>query len=252
MPIFNKSKFYPQNLLLLVKGDESIDAHMEQICAEAYSLSPESFNSERLFFKFTLRYCPPYEHNHFRELKRLQEVARNNTRFKDEYKGYIAINISEWTGHLSEELFKNVTMAFLCDMSDNWKYVFISDESGISDVDMNILCHFFKVKRLDDKSFLEMDHYHRFFEGIEKNYDIRFSAVAADLLRKFISPRTIQNKETKLALERDIKNYFGISCKVDKKMLLEHFVDEDSICYDLIKEKDIKEIKRMIGDIQRV
>lgn len=99
MTIFKNNKFFPQNFYLNCDDKLEVDIQARAICNEAAQLSPESFNGEKPCFKFILRYCPPYEHEKFFDLRRLQEAARSNTRFKDEYRGYILIDIAEWKFH---------------------------------------------------------------------------------------------------------------------------------------------------------
>jgi len=252
MNLFNKNKFFPQNFLLLSDAGESLDNQIAHICSEASRLSPESFNGKQLCFRFILRYCPPYEQERFRELKRLQEVARDNIRFKYEYKGYIAMDISEWAGHLNEELFSDITMAFLSDMSDCWKYIFTSDKSNFSEDDMRVLNRFIKVKQLDALQLMKIDYCHQFFENISERFDICFTDTAVDILRRFIPKKVMQKKAAVLALEKDFINYFGKNCAVSKEMLLPYLIDPDGISYDFLSDKNIEEIRSIIEEGQRV
>lgn len=252
MQIFNKNKFFPQNFFISSNNGESLENPIERICSEAYRISPGSFNGERLYFKFILRYCPPYEQDRFQELKRLQEIARNNVRFKYEYKGYVAIDITEWIGHLDEELFERVTMAFLCDMSDCWKYIFISSKSNIAEEDMRVLNRFFKVKHLDASLTLKVEPFNQFFESIRKRFGIRFSPHATEVFRRFVPVKAVQRRETILALEGDFKNFFGKHSNINKEMIMEYFIDSDSVGHDLLSEKDIAEIYSIVGEGQRI
>lgn len=252
MQLFKKNRFFPQNFLLLSDACESMDNQIAHICSKASHLSPENFNGEQLCFRFILRYCPPYEQKHFRELKRLQEIARNNARFKYEYKGYIAMDISEWAGHMNEELFSDITMTFLSDMSDCWKYIFTSDKSKFTEDDMRVLNRFIKVKQLDALQLMKVDYCHQFFENIRERACICFSDTAIDIFRRFIPEEIMQKKIAILALEKDFTNYFGKNCAVSKEMLLEYLNDPDGISYDFLTEKSIAEIRSIIEEGQRV
>ena len=250
--VFDSNRFFPQNFLIISDATESIENQIDTICSEAFSISPNSFNGECKCFKFILRYCPPYEQDRFRELKRLQEVARDNTRFKYEYKGFIAIDISEWAGHLNEELFSVITMTFLSDMSDCWKYIFINDKSNFNKDDMRVISKFFKVKQLDALQLMESDCCHQFFESIRNRSGIRFTDTAADILRRFMPKEVMKKKDAVLALGRDFNNYFGKNCTVSKEMLLAYLIDPDSICYDFLTEMTIDEIHSIIEEGQRI
>ncbi len=150
--VFIHNKFYPQNFLIDSMSEADLDELIEMICAEAINVSPDSFNGESRCFKFNLRYCPPYEQDRFRELKRLQEVAQSNVRFKDEFKGFVALDITEWNGHFDEDLFK-ITLAFLSDMSDCWKYIFIL--SGYLKDNLDMLNKYFKINEKELREELE-------------------------------------------------------------------------------------------------
>lgn len=250
MQIFNKNKFFPQNFLLSDCG-ESRENIIEQICSEAYRISPCSFNGECLYFKFILRYCPPYEQDRFRELKRLQAVARSNVRFKYGYKGYIVIDISEWVGHMDEELLSKVTMAFLYDMSDRWKYIFITSGAEISE-EVKVLNKYFKIKELTVSAELSADPFSRFFEKLGEKFDIGFSANAAELFHQYITKKDMQSKETVHALEKDLNIFFGLHSCISKEMLAEYLINADSAGYDLLSKKDISELYSIIGEAQRV
>ena len=143
-------------------------------------------------------------------------------------------------------------MTFLSDMSDCWKYIFISDKSSFDENDMRVLSRFFKVKQLDTLQLIKIDHCHQFFESIRERYGIRFSDTAADIFRRFMPKERMQKKDTGLSLARDFKNYFGENCTVNKEMLLAYLIDSDSICYDFLTEINIDEIHRIIEEGQRI
>ena len=243
--IFTNNRFFPQNFYLSSENDRDFENQYALLCAEALQLSPESFNGEQLFFKFILHYCPPYEHDRFCELKRLQEVARSNTRFKDEYRGYIVIDISEWEGHFAEELFSDIVMSFLSDMSDFWKYLFVTPGYKLTENERRVLNRFFKVKNLDVLSFVEPDSYKSFFESLSKNYDIHFSALTESIFRRFIPQKVMRTKETVSAIGNDLKSFFGAHTNIRAKMMAAYLKNPDAICYNLISEKNMEIVQRI-------
>lgn len=250
--IFKNKKFFPQNFLLTCGANVNVEDRIERICSEAFSISPDSFNGECLYFKFILRYCPPYEQDHFRELKRLQEVAHSKVRFKYEYKGFIAIDISEWADHFNEELFSKVSLAFLCDMSDCWKYIFIINKPTITKEDIRTLTGYFKIKCLSDYSIERKDSFNLFFDSIKDKFNISFSSGAADSFRRFIPEKHIIKKESSLAMEKDIKCYFGTQNIINETDILNYFIDTDSVCYNFIAGSDMEEICRIKREDQRI
>lgn len=240
--VFKNNKFFPQNFYLNCNDNLELDIQAGTICTEAIQLSPESFNGEKPYFKFILRYCPPYEHEKFCDLRRLQEAARSNTRFKDEYRGYILIDIAEWKGHLTEELFADVTMSFLSDMSGYWKYIFVSSGCELSEDDLSVLQRFFRVKELDQISFSNPDLYKAFFDSIDNNYGIHLSSLTQNLFRRFIPQKAIRTKESVIAIENDLKAFFGSQTNVRAEMMANYLKNPDGLCFGFISEQDMKKI----------
>ena len=230
----------PQNFLIDSMSEADLDELIEMICAEAINVSPDSFNGESRCFKFNLRYCPPYEQDRFRELKRLQEVAQSNVRFKDEFKGFVALDITEWNGHFDEDLFK-ITLAFLSDMSDCWKYIFIL--SGYLKDNLDMLNKYFKIKHLRDLKVEKASRHTTFFDSLRKAFNIQFSPNAMKAFQKYIPQSVLKTKETTVALTRDINDYFGVGACIGSSMLLEYLSDIDSICFDIISDEHMTEIK---------
>ena len=72
------------------------------------------------FFEFYLNYCEP--HNYFEEIPRFIREVVSAAGFRNEYKGIILVEISEWLGHCTEKHFINF-LEYLSDNSDNWLVV---------------------------------------------------------------------------------------------------------------------------------
>lgn len=243
--VFHNNRFFPQHFLLTVDSDVNPNSQAETICKEAFKLAPECFNGESLFFKYVLRYCHPYDYERFRGLKQLQETARSKTRFKDEYRGYILIDISEWKGHLTEELFSDVTMAFLSDMTLYWKYIFISPGYELDESEMKILQRLFKVKLLDSSAFPKQDLYKSFFDSISKNHGIRFSNLTENLFRKFVPHKTMSTVNDVIAIENDLISFFGTSINIKAEMIVDYMKNPDSFCFSLISEENMKKLHHL-------
>lgn len=122
-----QSGFYPQNFILLGSSEDQ-RGQANQIVQEAVTLFPGEFNARRKFFPFELRYIPPFD-KAFSELKRLQGTAAEEAGFRDEYRGYIVIDLSAYVTHEAEDYFGR-TIKFLHDMSSCWKYIFLVDNTS--------------------------------------------------------------------------------------------------------------------------
>ncbi len=78
------------------------------------------FYGDVKFFEFLLNYCPPSEH--FYEIQRLINEVDDAAGFRNEFKGIIHIDISEWLDHFEEKHFVSL-MEYLSSNSDNWLIV---------------------------------------------------------------------------------------------------------------------------------
>lgn len=119
-----KTGYYPQNFILLTSPEHQHEK-ADEIVREAVSLFPDLFHGKRKMFPFELRYVPPFDKT-FHELKRLQAIAAEEAQFRDEYRGYIAVDLSAYLKHESEPYF-GIAVKFLHDMNDCWKYIFLVD-----------------------------------------------------------------------------------------------------------------------------
>lgn len=240
--IFNNNKFFPQHFMLTADNDVDLDNQAETICNEAFKMAPDCFNGETLLFKYVLRYCPPYEYEKFRGLKQLQEVARSYTRFKDEYRGYILIDISEWKGHLTEELFADVTMAFLSDMSTYWKYIFISPGYELDEIEIKILQRFFRVKALDSSVFPKQDLYKLFFDSLKQKHGFKFSNLTESVFCNFVPHKAMSSANDLIAIENDLISYFGTHANIKAEMIVDYLKNQDSFCFSLISAENMKKL----------
>lgn len=87
--------------------------------------TPACFNAEKSYIEFELKYVPPFEKN-FDELFKLQGIAAETPRYKDEYRGYIVLDVSKYLAHEKEDWF-DITLKFLHDQGDYWKCIFLVD-----------------------------------------------------------------------------------------------------------------------------
>ncbi|MCD7858619.1 MAG: hypothetical protein LUH51_00385 [Firmicutes bacterium] len=126
MEIQHYGNHQPENVLLLGNGAPQ-KARAEAIVSEAKKQHPEWFEGNKPSFCFELRYAAPFDKS-FGELKRLQGIAAEAAGRRDTFHGYILIDLSNYLGH--EEAFFQITLQFLADMSDCWKYIFFADNKN--------------------------------------------------------------------------------------------------------------------------
>lgn len=118
----SKSHFQSESYILIGNPKQQ-DAKAKLIIANAKTHFPEQFEGNRDSFTFELRYTPQFDKN-FIELKRLQGTAAAAAGRRDEFRGYIIIDISSYLSHHNEDYF-NKSLLFLIDMSEYWKYIFL-------------------------------------------------------------------------------------------------------------------------------
>lgn len=123
----NKAISYPENYILLGSSDTQ-KAHADVIISEMKNSRPEKFEGNKDSFSFELRYAAPFDKG-FQELKRLQGVAAEAAGRRNEFKGYIVIDMNGWLTHHEEE-YLNKALLFLIDMSEYWNYIFLIDNQN--------------------------------------------------------------------------------------------------------------------------
>ena len=113
---------------ILIGSKEYLKEQAIEIARKEAALFPEYFEGEEPFFIFELRYHAPFEKD-FKELKRLQGTAARNAGRRDEFRGYVILDLSDYLTHEKERYF-DMTMYFLADMSNYWKYIFLVDNTN--------------------------------------------------------------------------------------------------------------------------
>lgn len=79
--------------------------------------NPALFSGMSLCVFYRLRYVPPYEN--FNELRSLILKVKEKTGLRAEFRGIVAIEVSEWEGHETEEYF-SIILKYLYDHCSNW------------------------------------------------------------------------------------------------------------------------------------
>lgn len=236
---FINERFYPQHFIIQgICGADAI-AVSNMIAAEAKRVSPDSFNGKVNCFKFDLRYNPPYDFRSFRELERLQVEALSNVRFKNDYYGYILFDISEWNGHMDEELFCKVTASFLSAKSRHWKYIFYSSKT-ISDKEVKMLLDIVWCRSLSREELNIENKRFNLIGNLTSDCSIGLSFSASRLLKQLM-PDPETNIDSKKVLD-DILLYFGSSCFVDDTKLKEYVLSPVTYLHSLVDDEMISKV----------
>ena len=227
---FTRNRFYPQNFILQNCTDADALMIAQQLAEEAVRIAPERFNGTEPLFSFQLRYCPPYES--FRELKRLQTEAIYHTHFKDEYRGLILLDLSEWADHADEEYFFRITLPFLADMSSEWHYIFFFNKALPFLPVISELSDVFWCRDLSDRvqTFREKKSV---CDALQKE-GVTFCGRAVALSRKLFGPVPAHSDKASLII-RDFTAYFGKPCVVDGDALI-GYLHDDTYMHALLEE----------------
>lgn len=248
--IFINNLFYPQNFFIRTEAYTDIDSITKEISEKASALAPECFDAQTKYFIYKLQYQPPYvKVSDFCEIKSLQVEAISKVRFKDEYNGYIGLDISEWIGHCEEEHFINCVLA-LQKMSPHWKYVFFAD-STLNDDDIKKTVDLIKseiwTKELDADSFFSHKIADKLSKELKEKHNIKLALSSQKIIKDIfksdneISSKTISNIAT------DISMYFGnIEGLCDNKLI--DYLSADTYTHFIMGEKGINRLNDLIKE----
>lgn len=225
-----------ENFILI--GDPNAQSpHIEAIVSKAKSLSPEKFEGKSDFFSFELRYTAPFDKN-FHELKRLQGTAAEAAGRRDEFRGYIVINLSNYLSHENEDYFHKALL-FLSDMSFYWKYIFLVDGKNVNAaralvcrvlnilIHNNILC---EVQEPEPQSSFE-----DMVNTICNEQGIICSSSVKELLKRLLAQEAF-SKEIISAFIKDIS--WNCGPRINRSALDDFFSQRESVIKYMLKEKE--------------
>ncbi len=248
--LFKNNQFYPQNFFITTDESTEIDSILKVISDKAALLAPECFDAEENFFIFKLRYQPPYvKVSEFREIKDLQIEAISRTRFKNEYNGYIGIDISEWIEHTDEEHFLNSILA-LKEMSSHWKYLFFTNnefgEASIAKA-ISIIKHKIWLHELNIQDFNRTSFSDKLTKQLKDNHNIILTLGSQKAIKDIWNETSLVNEDNISDIANDISQYFGnIKC-VSESSFIEYLSDKETYTHFLMSEKE----QTKLNDLKR-
>jgi len=247
MEKYFKDSTYPRNFILIGTQLDEMKNKANAIVAEAEKKCKEIFNSEDSSFAFDLRYVPPFDKN-FGELMRLQGVAAEHVRFKDGYKGYIILDVSEFIKHEKESYFLRA-IKYLHDENENWRYIFIvdkSNEKAARDMVQAILEFIEHTKVLDDENV--SDNNQRFLKTICKERKVKLDEE---------SFKFIENLLTKEKINRNVIETIvcDLSAMCDNSVVTaadikEYFEGDTAIVRYMVSKSDFDRILMLCNDLK--
>ncbi len=136
------------NLFLNSKQGAGKSYFIELLSEYLYQTKAISFYGDVRFFEFYLEYIPP--NAEMSEINRFSIELRNAAGFRSEYKGVVAIDISEWANHSKEDHFI-LFLEYLSIIDANVCIVFMANnlmEDKIASVE-KVLNSFCRIRTVD-------------------------------------------------------------------------------------------------------
>lgn len=239
---------YPKNFILLGMQIDELRCKAEVIVSEAFERFEEIFNGEVASFPFDLRYVPPFDKS-FPELMRLQGVAAENVRFKDSYRGYIILDVSEFLKHEKEPYFQR-TIRFLHDENDGWRYIFIIDktnEKAARDMSQAILEFIKYTKVIDDEDI--SDNNHRFLKDICQRKNMKLDVECFEFMESLLTKERI-NRNVVETIMCDLSAICGNST-VSSLKLREYLESDNTIARYMMSETTFDRVLMACRDLKK-
>lgn len=239
MEFYCKENFGPENFILLGSLDDQ-KKYAENIVSEISAGFPQLFEGTKKFFCFELRYVPPFDKN-FGELKRLQGIAAEAAGRRNEFKGYIIINLSNYLTHEKEDYLR-ITLQFLIDMSHYWKYIFLVDDSNYKAArelvrnTLNILLHDIPCKVKEQEKGCTAEN---IVNRICLKQNIICSPAVKNLLEELIK-KGRYNPDLIAALLMDVSG--NCRCGINMEILLDSLKKSKSAVKYMLTQKEFEQL----------
>lgn len=241
----NNTKSCRENIIF-IGNSNALREYAEMIVSKAKQQHPEKFEGNRDLFYFDLLYVAPFDSN-FNELKRLQGTAAETAGRRNEFRGYVCINLSSYISHEKEGYFDKV-LYFLADMNADWKYIFFVDNAKYKPArDLvahvlsvflyaNIPCQFIEAK--------EKESFQNIVKSVCTEQNTDFDPAVEALLCELIA-QGVCNEDIVTALIRDIGWNYGP--QISMSILFDFLSNQDSVLKYMLTEK---EYNRLVGVVK--
>ncbi len=224
---FFETEFFPKNFILMGNDLPEQRKLAEFIAMEAATMFPEEFKGTRRAFPFELRYAAPFEKD-FYELKRLQGTAAVTAGYRNEYLGYVIIDVSEYVCHENEAYF-DIALKYMYDRNDCWKYVFIishgnakASQEMVKKILSILHCGVIETKASADTANL------RFVREMFGRNGRRCSVEAEELLVSALNSGALPRDYAESVIT-DIFGKYAKGDEIDKPKLSEYFCAENTV-----------------------
>lgn len=238
-----KHTVHPENYILIGEIEYLKEKAIEIVREEAVGCHTK-YEGDNPFFFFELRYYPPFA-KEFKELKRLQGIAAKTAGRRDQFRGYVVIDLSAYLTHEKEHFF-DMTMYFLADMGDFWRYVFLVDNANdkaakamvsrmLSILLRQLSCEVWEVDAITSRRKL--------IETICKEQGVECSASLNKLLQEVLDIDKV-DVGIVAALLRNASASLG--SRIERRELSSFFKSEDNLIKYMLSEKQYSRLMSIL------
>lgn len=179
------------------------EALIKKLAAAEKRLHPEAFAGLEPCVYFKMPYIQPCDT--FKELRRLILRIRENTGLRANYKGIVAIEVTDWIGHEREEYF-TVLLKFLYDHHDIWQAALILNDSKPGQLQkfLSACVRYITPKLFDIKLFDHVDSLIGVIQSEFTDRKIRISHAAAAMLAEAMIRPELKDARSLTFIERTV------------------------------------------------
>lgn len=116
----------PHQLSVITTDLLESESLIKYLAAKEQKARPGDFAGNSPCVCYKMPYVPPYET--FRELRNLILRVREHTGLRADYRGIVAVDVSQWLGHEQEEYF-TVLLKYLYDHRGRWRAALVLNRS---------------------------------------------------------------------------------------------------------------------------
>ena len=235
---------FPQGKLTMLCTDlREPESLILRLAESARAQNPARFAGKKPGVFFRLNYVPPYEK--FQELRLLLLRVKEAKGMRAEFRGVVAIDVTEWLGHEGEEFF-TVILKYLYDHRNSWMSAFVlCNSTETQQRKLAVACAAYISPVVEDVSlFFRNDRLARMLQ-------LRFHAAGRSILRSTLnrlaetltSPELAQVRSLTL-LDRVVEDLAAMSAQkkvVNIEIVQKYLADPYSTLTMLMGRTEYKE-----------
>lgn len=186
------------------------------LAEEERKRDPNAFAGNEACVYFKMPYVPPYER--FGELRKMILRIHENTGLRANFKGALAIEVTEWIGHEHEEYFV-VLLKYLYDHRHLWRIATILNSININQAShfLSLCCNYITPRLLTVNVFTEQKNLCALIQRAFSLRDKRILTEAVDLLAISLAKSEIKEARSLSLIERTVEEI--ISMNEGKKII---------------------------------